>query len=94
MPPLKPTSYDSLGTPSSSLLQQAVLQDPVAWHRLNHFCSLLVLHWNRRAGLQEADRGDVVQEVLRAVASHLKDFRRDQPGQSFRAWLRTKFGIA
>jgi RNA polymerase sigma-70 factor, ECF subfamily len=89
MPPLKPTSYDSLATPSLSLLQRAVLQDAAAWQRLNHFCSLLVLRKCRHAGLQEADRGDVVQEVLQAVARHLKDFRRDLPGQSFRAWLRT-----
>ncbi len=35
-----------------------------------------------------ADAEDVAQEVLRAAAGHMDDFRRDRPGDSFRAWLR------
>jgi RNA polymerase sigma-70 factor (ECF subfamily) len=32
---------------------------------------------------------DVVQEVFLAVATHIGDFHRDRPGDSFRGWLWT-----
>ena len=32
---------------------------------------------------------DVFQDVFRAVAENVGKFRRDQPGQTFRGWLRT-----
>jgi RNA polymerase sigma-70 factor (ECF subfamily) len=32
---------------------------------------------------------DVFQEVFQAVATHLHDFHRDRPGDTFRGWLRT-----
>ena len=35
------------------------------------------------------DAADVVQEVLAAISRNLGAFHRDQPGDSFRAWLRT-----
>jgi len=44
--------------------------------------------WCRRAGLQPADAANVVQEALAAVARKLADFRHDQPGATFRGWLR------
>jgi RNA polymerase sigma-70 factor (ECF subfamily) len=31
---------------------------------------------------------DVAQEVFHAAATHMESFRRDRPGDSFRAWLR------
>ena len=42
---------------------------------------------HRIPGTRE-DTADVFQEVFHAVARHLGDFRRDQPGASFRGWLR------
>jgi RNA polymerase sigma-70 factor (ECF subfamily) len=30
----------------------------------------------------------VAQEVLQAAATHMQNFRRDRPGDSFRGWLR------
>jgi RNA polymerase sigma-70 factor (ECF subfamily) len=32
---------------------------------------------------------DVLQEVFRAVATHIASFRKDQEGDTFRGWLRT-----
>jgi RNA polymerase sigma-70 factor (ECF subfamily) len=49
----------------------------------------LVYHWCRRAGLQAADAADIGQEVFRAVARKLGDFRLDCAGDSFRGWLWT-----
>jgi RNA polymerase sigma-70 factor (ECF subfamily) len=44
--------------------------------------------WSRMAGLQPEDAANVVQEAFAAVARKLGDFRRDQPGGTFRGWLR------
>ena len=47
-----------------------------------------IYRWCRRAGLQPADAGNVVQEVLRSVARKLGDFRHEESNHSFRGWLR------
>ncbi len=83
------TSYESIGSTSSSLLERVKAEDQGAWQRLVRLYGRLVLHWCRVSGLQAADRADVFQEVFRAVAGHIDDFRHDRPGDSFRAWLRT-----
>ena len=48
----------------------------------------LVRHWCGRRGVRGADAEDVAQEVFRAAAAGLDRFRRERPGDSFRAWLR------
>ena len=48
----------------------------------------LVYLWARNAGLQADDAANVGQEVFRAVARKINDFRREGPGDSFRGWLR------
>jgi RNA polymerase sigma-70 factor (ECF subfamily) len=45
--------------------------------------------WCRRSNLNAEDAADVVQEVLAAVMTHLHDFRRDRPEDSFGGWLAT-----
>jgi RNA polymerase sigma-70 factor (ECF subfamily) len=77
------------GEPSTSLLVNARNGDPRAWERLVSLSMPLVLRWCRRGGVPDGDVPDVAQEVLRAVARALAAFRRDRPGDSFRAWLRT-----
>jgi RNA polymerase sigma-70 factor (ECF subfamily) len=49
----------------------------------------LVFRWCRQANLQDSDAADVLQEVFRAVLFGIDSFHRTQPGDSFRAWLRT-----
>jgi RNA polymerase sigma-70 factor (ECF subfamily) len=63
-------------------------QDQAAWQRLVSLYTPLVYHWCRTSGLQAADAADVGQEVFRAVARKIGEFRRDRPGDSFRGWLR------
>src|SRR5262249_45205427 len=41
-----------------------------------------------RGGLQAADAADVGQEVFRAVARKVGEFRHDRRGDTFRGWLR------
>jgi RNA polymerase sigma-70 factor (ECF subfamily) len=75
--------------PSSGLLQGVKAGKREAWDRLVRLYAPLVYLWCRRAGLQAADAADVGQEVFRAVARKVSDFRRDRAGDSFRGWLRT-----
>src|SRR5205823_4805980 len=74
---------------SPSLLQRAQANQPGAWERLVELYAPLVYHWCRRSQLSPEDTADVFQEVFRAVAGHIAEFRRDRPGDSFRGWLRT-----
>ena len=73
----------------STLLEQLRAGQTDAWERLARLYGPTVYVWCRRAGVPEADAADVSQEVLAAVARHLADFRREQPGDSFRGWLWT-----
>jgi RNA polymerase sigma-70 factor, ECF subfamily len=76
---------------SRSLLLRASANDQEAWQRLVSLYSPLVSYWCRRRGIPPVDVQDVVQEVFAAVAAGLRKFRLDQPGTTFRGWLR---GIA
>jgi RNA polymerase sigma-70 factor (ECF subfamily) len=80
---------EASGEPSSSLLVRVRAQDPRAWERLVCLYAPLVYRWCRDSGLQAADAADVGQDVFGAVARTVGDFRREGPGDSFRAWLRT-----
>ena len=74
---------------TSRLLVRVRAQDPLAWQRLVELYGPLVHAWCRRGLDREEDRADVFQEVFRAVAIHVGEFRNDRPGDSFRGWLAT-----
>jgi RNA polymerase sigma-70 factor (ECF subfamily) len=71
------------------LLREIKAQSPIAWKRLVGLYSRLIYRWCRQAGLQPADAADVGQEVFRAVARKISDYRHDRSGDTFRGWLRT-----
>ena len=86
----KPSPFTSAsGSTSSSLLEGVKARDTDAWSRFSRLYSPLVYRWARQMGLQATDAADVVQEVFRAVALHVAEFRREKPGDSFRGWLYT-----
>lgn len=71
----------------------ARLADPgqagqAAWTEFVDVYGGMVVRWCRRWGLQEADAGDVTQQVLLKLAGRMSGFAYD-PGRSFRAWLKT-----
>jgi RNA polymerase sigma-70 factor (ECF subfamily) len=72
---------------SLSLLQRLRESDNDAWSRLVHLYGPLIRHWAARRGVTGADADDVTQEVFKAVAGGLAQFRRDRPGDTFRGWL-------
>jgi RNA polymerase sigma-70 factor (ECF subfamily) len=85
---LNPGSGSSAGSTSPSLLERVRADDEAAWDRLVTLYAPLVWHWCRRWDLQDADQADIVQEVFRAVAVHIRNFRHESDGDTFRGWLR------
>lgn len=63
-------------------------RDQAAWGRFVALYGPKIFGWCRHAGLQEADALDVTQGVLIRLADKMSTFVYD-PGQSFRAWLKT-----
>ncbi len=78
----------SLETASTSLLNRVLEFDCAAWHRFSQLYAPWVYRLVRRCGLGESDAADVSQEVFMSAAMRIGSFRRDQPGQSLRSWLR------
>ncbi len=74
---------------NSSLLVRVRDLDPEAWRRLVQIYGPVVYGWCLRAGIRGDDAADIGQEVFRAVAGSVTDFRRDRAGDTFVGWLRT-----
>jgi RNA polymerase sigma-70 factor (ECF subfamily) len=62
--------------------------DPRDWHRFVELYTPLLFRWARRAGAQDADADDLVQDVLTLLFHKLPNFEYDAT-RSFRSWLRT-----
>ena len=77
------------GSTSGSLLARLRQDDAGAWERLVTLYAPMVHYWCRCWNLPQQDFADIFQEVFQAVASHIADFRKRSPHDSFRAWLRT-----
>src|SRR5258708_1883639 len=75
-------------TPVSLLERLRRPQDPDAWARFVALAAPFMFNVARRYGLQDADAADVTQDVFAVLAKKLPAFHYE-PGQSFRAWLRT-----
>lgn len=60
--------------------------DDAAWDRMTRLYTPLLYFWLRRAGAQEQDAADVVQDVFVALLAKLPSFDPDKGG--FRSWLR------
>ncbi len=76
-------------TRPSLLVRLRDFTDRGAWNRFVELYAPLVYGFARRRGLQEADAGDLTQEVLRAVAAAANDLDYDPRRGTFRAWLYT-----
>jgi RNA polymerase sigma-70 factor, ECF subfamily len=76
------------GGTSLTLLERLRADEPDAWQTVVHLYTPLVYHWCASHGVRGPDADDVSQEVFRAVAAGLAQFRRDRPGDTFRGWLR------
>ena len=77
------------GSVSSTLLERLKARRPEAWERLVDLYGPVIYRWCRWSGVRAGDVPDVVQEVFTAVATHIVDFHRQRPGDSFTGWMRT-----
>lgn len=77
-----------VGATSMTLLDRlAVANSAEAWDLFVQLYAPLMLHWNREAGLQEADARDVAQDAMAFIITHINSFERNREG-SFRSWLK------
>jgi RNA polymerase sigma-70 factor (ECF subfamily) len=72
-----------------SLLEQATAGDREAWERIVYLYAPLVDRWCRRRGLKEDEIQEVGQVVFLTLHLNLWRFRKEEPGDSFRKWLKT-----
>lgn len=79
---------DGISTTSLSLMARIRRHDQHAWNRLVDIYGPLVFGWCRQRGLREHDASDVGQLVFSDVARRITVFRRENPGDSFRKWLK------
>lgn len=75
-------------TPASLLERLRQPTDQASWAQFVKLYTPLVYYWARRAGLEDADAADLVQDVFTLLVEKLPQFRYD-PQRSFRSWLRT-----
>jgi RNA polymerase sigma-70 factor (ECF subfamily) len=75
-------------TPVSLLERLRQPGDQEAWQRFVELYSPLIYTWGRRAGLQDQDAADLVQDVLLTLVAAMPTFVYDRH-KSFRGWLRT-----
>ena len=77
-----------VGATSMTLLDRlAVANSAEAWDQFVQLYAPLMLHWNRQAGLQEADARDVAQDAMAFIVKNIRKFTRAREG-SFRCWLK------
>jgi RNA polymerase sigma-70 factor (ECF subfamily) len=74
-------------TPASLLQRLRQPGQQAAWERFVALYTPLLYYWARRAGLQEPDAADLVQEVFALLVQKLPEFSYDDH-RSFRGWLR------
>jgi RNA polymerase sigma-70 factor (ECF subfamily) len=74
---------------SSTLLERVRARRPESWQRLVDLYGPVVYRWCRQLGASRTDAADLVQQVFTAVVVDVGRFRRERPGDSFGAWLRT-----
>lgn len=85
----KPASAAEHPTLSTSMLGHVRQLQPDAWHRLVETFGPIIYGWGRRAGLNQHDAADVVQDVFASVARGIGQFQRNKQAGSFRSWLAT-----
>lgn len=79
----------SVSTITSTLLGRAKTGEDEAWFCVVYLYGPLVYKWCRKRGLPQDAARDASQDVFEVVARKLQEFRRADPQDTFRGWLRT-----
>jgi RNA polymerase sigma-70 factor (ECF subfamily) len=88
MPLVSGRHHSMVQTPPSLLERLREPTDQVAWNRFVELYTPLLYKWLRRAGLNDDQAADLMQEVFVLLIRKLPEFRYT-PDRSFRAWLKT-----
>ena len=76
-------------TRPSLLLRIRDFRDEDAWSQCIELYAPLIYGYLRKRNIQDADAGDLTQDVLSSVTSTANDFTYDPQRGSFRGWLLT-----
>jgi RNA polymerase sigma-70 factor (ECF subfamily) len=76
-------------TRASLLMRIRDPRDSEAWQQFVRLYAPLIYGYARKRGLQDADAGDLTQEVLRSVAAKADRFEYDPRRGTFHGWLFT-----
>lgn len=81
-------SHDA-STPTRHTLLRRIRNwtDQQSWEDFFNAYSKLIYEFARKAGLNEAEAQDVVQETITTVAKQIHEFQADGARGSFKAWL-------
>jgi RNA polymerase sigma-70 factor (ECF subfamily) len=80
---------DSPLTRASLLVQLRDGANDGAWREFTNLYGPVIYRFARHRGLQDADAADLMQDVLRSVASSINRLDYDRTKGSFRGWLLT-----
>jgi RNA polymerase sigma factor (sigma-70 family) len=83
------TRTESIPTRASLLGRLKDLGDQASWNQFYELYSGLIFSVARRAGLNEVEAGEVVQDTLISVAKKMPGFTYDPAKDSFKGWLLT-----
>lgn len=73
----------------ASLWDRVLDGESLAWEKLVNVWTPCIVDYCRRYGIQNADAGDVVQQVMIRIFRFRENFSRDQKGHRLKAWLLT-----
>jgi RNA polymerase sigma factor (sigma-70 family) len=83
------TPHEPLPTRASLLGRLKDAGDDASWNEFHQLYRELIYSVARRAGLNEIESNEVVQDTLIAVAKKMPEFRYDPAVDSFKGWLLT-----
>jgi RNA polymerase sigma-70 factor (ECF subfamily) len=81
-------TLDSIPTRQSLLIRLKVIENQESWHEFFETYWSLIYNTATRAGLNDAEAQDVVQETVICVVKSMPKFEYDPRIGSFKAWLR------
>src|SRR5438876_10723498 len=84
---MKEPANKLIPTRASLLARLKDWQDQSSWREFFDIYWKLIYGVARKAGLNDAEAQDVVQETMASVAKHMPTFKYDPAVGSFKAWL-------
>jgi RNA polymerase sigma factor (sigma-70 family) len=81
------TDADTIPTQPSLLIRLKDLDDQGSWQQFFETYWRLIFNLARKAGFNESEAEDIVQETFVRVARHIPEFQYDPNLGSFKSWL-------